>query len=124
MVGRKFGAYVTHETKNFAYFYIGQTGFLVFKTVCSLTPSPIDLYLLILPSVVELLIRVVAFRLPLFLPFVLRFVLLHLLALPVLFFNVLRLHCHVPLLHIWYCLLVGPLLHRARLIYIEFVLYI
>lgn len=31
-VGRKFGANVTYESKNYIYFYIGQTAFLVFKT--------------------------------------------------------------------------------------------
>jgi dynein light chain LC8-type len=31
-VGRNFGSYVTHETNHFAYFYVGQTGFLIFKS--------------------------------------------------------------------------------------------
>lgn len=31
-VGRNFGSFVTHETKCFTYFYIGQTGFLIFKS--------------------------------------------------------------------------------------------
>lgn len=31
-VGRKFGCAVTYESKNFIYFYIGQTAFLLFKT--------------------------------------------------------------------------------------------
>ena len=31
-VGRKFGAYVTHEAKHYIYFYIGQTAILLFKT--------------------------------------------------------------------------------------------
>lgn len=32
IVGRNFGAFVTHESKNFAYFYIGQMGILIFKS--------------------------------------------------------------------------------------------
>lgn len=32
IVGRSFGSYVTHETKNFLYFYIGQTAVLLFKS--------------------------------------------------------------------------------------------
>lgn len=32
-VGRNFACFVTHESKNFVYFYIGQTGVCVFKTV-------------------------------------------------------------------------------------------
>jgi len=31
-VGRKFGCSVTYESKNYIYFYIGQTAFLLFKT--------------------------------------------------------------------------------------------
>jgi dynein light chain LC8-type len=31
-VGRNFGSYVTHETENYIYFYIGQMGFLIFKS--------------------------------------------------------------------------------------------
>ena len=31
VVGRNFGAHTTYETKHFAYFYIGQMGFLIFK---------------------------------------------------------------------------------------------
>mmetsp|Transcript_14563 Transcript_14563/g.21437 ORF Transcript_14563/g.21437 Transcript_14563/m.21437 type:complete len:95 (+) Transcript_14563:111-395(+) len=30
-VGKNFGAYVTHETKNFIYFYLGQLAILIFK---------------------------------------------------------------------------------------------
>ena len=30
VVGRNFGAFATHEEGKFIYFYIGQTGFLVF----------------------------------------------------------------------------------------------
>ena len=32
IVGRNFGSYVTHETKHFAYFYIGQMACLLFKS--------------------------------------------------------------------------------------------
>ncbi|XP_041475799.1 dynein light chain 1, cytoplasmic-like [Lytechinus variegatus] len=32
IVGRNFGSYVTHETKCFIYFYIGQKAFLLFKS--------------------------------------------------------------------------------------------
>ena len=32
-VGRNFGSFVTHEDGKFCYFYIGQTGFLLFGTV-------------------------------------------------------------------------------------------
>lgn len=31
-VGRNFGSFVTHETDNYIYFYIGQMGFLLFKS--------------------------------------------------------------------------------------------
>ena len=31
IVGTSFGSFVTHESKNFAYFYINDLGFLVFK---------------------------------------------------------------------------------------------
>ncbi|KAL8271804.1 hypothetical protein Esti_004276 [Eimeria stiedai] len=31
VVGRNFGSYVTHETHNFIYFYIGQMAVLLFK---------------------------------------------------------------------------------------------
>ena len=30
-VGKSFGSFVTHETKNICYFFIGQVGFLIFK---------------------------------------------------------------------------------------------
>mmetsp|Transcript_56743 Transcript_56743/g.64763 ORF Transcript_56743/g.64763 Transcript_56743/m.64763 type:complete len:92 (+) Transcript_56743:91-366(+) len=33
LVGRHFASFVTHEAKHFAYFYIGQMGFLIFKSV-------------------------------------------------------------------------------------------
>jgi len=32
VVGRNFGSYVTHETKHFIYFYIGQIAVLLFKS--------------------------------------------------------------------------------------------
>ncbi|XP_033627566.1 dynein light chain 2, cytoplasmic-like [Asterias rubens] len=32
IVGRNFGSYVTHETKHFIYFYIGQMAVLLFKS--------------------------------------------------------------------------------------------
>ena len=32
IVGRSFGSYVTHETKNFIYFYMGQLAILLFKS--------------------------------------------------------------------------------------------
>jgi len=32
IVGRNFGSYVTHETKHFVYFYVGQMACLLFKS--------------------------------------------------------------------------------------------
>ncbi|XP_071093161.1 dynein light chain LC6, flagellar outer arm-like [Haliotis cracherodii] len=32
IVGRNFGSYVTHETKHFIYFYLGQVSVLLFKS--------------------------------------------------------------------------------------------
>ena len=32
IVGRNFGSYVTHETKHFIYFYLGQVAILCFKS--------------------------------------------------------------------------------------------
>ncbi|GAO46800.1 hypothetical protein G7K_1018-t1 [Saitoella complicata NRRL Y-17804] len=32
IVGRNFGSYVTHESKHFIYFYLGQIAFLLFKS--------------------------------------------------------------------------------------------
>eukprot|EP00411_Alexandrium_monilatum_P124289 CAMPEP_0175652772 /NCGR_PEP_ID=MMETSP0097-20121207/10538_1 /TAXON_ID=311494 /ORGANISM="Alexandrium monilatum, Strain CCMP3105" /LENGTH=122 /DNA_ID=CAMNT_0016958769 /DNA_START=91 /DNA_END=456 /DNA_ORIENTATION=- len=32
IVGRNFGSYVTHETKHFIYFYLGQVAILLFKS--------------------------------------------------------------------------------------------
>lgn len=34
-IGRHFGSYVTYEANHYIYFYIGQYGFLLFKTVKS-----------------------------------------------------------------------------------------
>lgn len=31
VVGKSFGSYVTHETKHFIYFYIGQIAFLIWR---------------------------------------------------------------------------------------------
>jgi len=31
VVGRNFGSYVSHESKHFAYFYVGQLAFLLFR---------------------------------------------------------------------------------------------
>mmetsp|Transcript_105553 Transcript_105553/g.330754 ORF Transcript_105553/g.330754 Transcript_105553/m.330754 type:complete len:90 (+) Transcript_105553:84-353(+) len=31
VVGKNFGSYVTHETKHFLYFYLGQLAILIFK---------------------------------------------------------------------------------------------
>ena len=35
IVGRNFGSYVTHETKHFIYFYLGQVAVLLFKSGCA-----------------------------------------------------------------------------------------
>ncbi|CAF0742010.1 unnamed protein product [Didymodactylos carnosus] len=32
IVGRHFGSYITHETKHFIYFYLGQLAILLFKS--------------------------------------------------------------------------------------------
>ena len=32
IVGRSFGSYVTHESKHFVYFYVGQLAVLLFKS--------------------------------------------------------------------------------------------
>ncbi len=31
VVGKSFGSYITHESKHFIYFYVGQTAILLFK---------------------------------------------------------------------------------------------
>eukprot|EP00831_Metopus_contortus_P066471 TRINITY_DN592_c0_g1_i7.p3 TRINITY_DN592_c0_g1~~TRINITY_DN592_c0_g1_i7.p3 ORF type:complete len:130 (+),score=15.32 TRINITY_DN592_c0_g1_i7:205-594(+) len=33
-IGRNFAGYMTYEANHMVYFYVGQKGFLVFKTVC------------------------------------------------------------------------------------------
>lgn len=46
IVGRNFGSYVTHETKHFIYFYLGQVAILLFKSGWegreSVFPTPAD----------------------------------------------------------------------------------
>ncbi|KAJ8978788.1 hypothetical protein NQ317_015512 [Molorchus minor] len=44
IVGRNFGSYVTHETRHFIYFYLGQVAILLFKSGCrrSALPSLFD----------------------------------------------------------------------------------
>jgi len=32
IIGRNFGSYITHETKHFIYFYLGQVAILLFKS--------------------------------------------------------------------------------------------
>ena len=32
ILGRNFGSYITHETKHFIYFYLGQVAILLFKS--------------------------------------------------------------------------------------------
>ncbi len=43
-IGRHFGAFVTHETGRYIYFYVGQKGFLLWSTV-------IKIYYLIMKSI-------------------------------------------------------------------------
>jgi len=40
VVGRNFGSYVTHETKHFIYFYMGQVAVLLFKSGWTLISIP------------------------------------------------------------------------------------
>ena len=40
IVGRNFGSYVTHETKHFIYFYLGQVAILLFKSGWNQTCPP------------------------------------------------------------------------------------
>lgn len=42
IVGRNFGSYVTHETRHFIYFYLGQIAFLIFKYVPGHRPSDLQ----------------------------------------------------------------------------------
>ncbi|CAF3629732.1 unnamed protein product [Adineta steineri] len=37
IVGRNFGSYVTHETKHFIYFYLGQVAILLFKSATNIS---------------------------------------------------------------------------------------
>lgn len=49
IVGRNFGSYVTHETKHFIYFYLGQVAILLFKS--GWNPNmPLQKSLFLLPS--------------------------------------------------------------------------
>jgi len=41
VVGRNFGSYVTHETKHFIYFYMGQVAVLLFKSGWHLISIPL-----------------------------------------------------------------------------------
>ena len=41
VVGRNFGSYVTHETKHFIYFYMGQVAVLLFKSGWTLISIPL-----------------------------------------------------------------------------------
>ena len=41
VVGRNFGSYVTHETKHFIYFYMGQVAVLLFKSGWNWSQSPL-----------------------------------------------------------------------------------
>ena len=40
IVGRNFGSYVTHETKHFIYFYLGQVAILLFKSGWAIRLTP------------------------------------------------------------------------------------
>merc|ERR1711894_51051 len=42
IVGRNFGSYVTHETRHFIYFYLGQVAILLFKSGSISKPPPAD----------------------------------------------------------------------------------
>ena len=46
IVGRNFGSYVTHETKHFIYFYLGQVAILLFKSGWTMT------FLELLPKII------------------------------------------------------------------------
>lgn len=47
VVGRNFGSYVTHETKHFIYFYMGQVAVLLFKSGWNLISIPSNIYLIL-----------------------------------------------------------------------------
>lgn len=42
IVGRNFGSYVTHETKHFIYFYLGQVAILLFKSGWGVSPTGVE----------------------------------------------------------------------------------
>ena len=48
IVGRNFGSYVTHETKHFIYFYMGQVAILLFKSGWTTMLCIIRLFILFL----------------------------------------------------------------------------
>jgi len=48
IVGRNFGSYVTHETKHFIYFYMGQVAILLFKSGWTTLLCIIRLFILFL----------------------------------------------------------------------------
>jgi len=47
IVGRNFGSYVTHETKHFIYFYLGQVAILLFKSGWTSHTSMINIFIFI-----------------------------------------------------------------------------
>ena len=48
VVGRNFGSYVTHETKHFIYFYMGQVAVLLFKSGWTTWSNPHLTYTILL----------------------------------------------------------------------------
>ncbi|KAG8234761.1 hypothetical protein J437_LFUL006593 [Ladona fulva] len=44
IVGRNFGSYVTHETRHFIYFYIGQVAVLLFKSGLDMLEKAFELF--------------------------------------------------------------------------------
>ena len=46
IVGRNFGSYVTHETKHFIYFYLGQVAILLFKSGWAMDQTILKTFLL------------------------------------------------------------------------------
>lgn len=51
VVGRNFGSYVTHETKHFIYFYMGQVAILLFKSGWAILPLIFNNLLLFSPFI-------------------------------------------------------------------------
>ena len=49
IVGRNFGSYVTHETKHFIYFYLGQVAVLLFKS--GWEPTALAIVVVVITSV-------------------------------------------------------------------------